>query len=119
MRIGRDEVAFAAMMALVLTGVAALFAPAPTWGAGCLRGFDAGDVGLRRDLWRWTMTRESKGFKIFVSLFFLAALLGLAVNGLDPAGLETFAMFDNPTRAAWIALWGSYFLLLAQIWLGR
>ena len=65
------------------------------------------------------MTRESKGFKIFVSLFFLAALLGLAVTGLDPAGLELFESFDDPQAVAWAALWGSYFLLLAQIWLGR
>lgn len=65
------------------------------------------------------MTRQDKGFKIFVSLFFLAVLLGLAATGLDPAGLELFSSFDNPTRAAWVALWGSYFLLLAQIWLGR
>lgn len=64
------------------------------------------------------MTRQSKGVKIFVSLFFLAVLLGLAVTGLDPAGLETFAMFDNPTRAAWVTLWGCYGLLLAQVWLG-
>ncbi len=48
MRIGRGEVAFAAMMALVLTGVAVLFAPAPTWGGalGAFAVLTLGTLGL-------------------------------------------------------------------------
>jgi hypothetical protein len=48
MRIGRGEVIFAAMMALVLTGVAVLFAPAPTWGGalGACAVLTLGTLGL-------------------------------------------------------------------------
>lgn len=48
MKIGRGEVVFAAIMALVLTGVAVLFAPAPT-GGGILGAFAVlalGTLGL-------------------------------------------------------------------------
>ena len=62
------------------------------------------------------MKREKLFFKLFVSGVFGVALLALAMYGLDPAGLGTFAMFDNPTKAAWVALLGSYGLLLLQVW---
>ena len=48
MRIGRGEVIFAAIMAQILTGVAVLFAPAPTWGGalGAFAVLTLGTLGL-------------------------------------------------------------------------